>query len=145
MKAWRRRVKRLRPRGIIFPTFWMTVEGGYRRSVGSSTNTGPGMPDWQTWRALRTAGTMSATQLQVVLHLTMLFMRLMWSMSWREPLPLRMVPVAPPSTTTALSAILAFWTAVTVLVTPGPAVTHATPGRPVSRHAASAANTLVTS
>eukprot|EP00961_Rhodomonas_salina_P016262 218939-Rhodomonas_salina.1 len=33
------------------------------------------------------------------------FMRLMWSMSWREPLPLRMVPVAPPSTTTALSAI----------------------------------------
>ena len=42
-------------------------------------------------------------------------------------------------------AICAFLTAVSVLVTPGPAVTAATPGRPVRRAVASAAKTAVAS
>ena len=56
-----------------------------------------------------------------------------WLMSCSAPLPLSILEVAPPRITTADSAIDAFFTAVTVLVTPGPAVTHATPGTPVRR------------
>jgi hypothetical protein len=67
------------------------------------------------------------------------------SMSCSAPRPLVRVAAAPPSSTMGDSAIWAFFTAVTVLVMPGPAVTHATPGMPVSRATASAANTAVAS
>ncbi len=66
-------------------------------------------------------------------------------MSCRAPRPLRMPAAAPPNSTMGDSAIWAFLTAVTVLVTPGPAVTTATPGTPDSRALASAAKTVVTS
>lgn len=48
-------------------------------------------------------------------------------------------------TTIALSAICAFFTAVTVFVNPGPAVTTTTPGTLLSRLAASAANAALAS
>src|SRR5262245_26199484 len=66
-------------------------------------------------------------------------------MSCSAPRPLSAVAVAPPSSTIGDWAIWAFLTAVIVLVRPGPAVTAATPGRPVSRATASAANTAVAS
>ncbi len=66
-------------------------------------------------------------------------------MSWRAPRPLSRVAAAPPNKMSGDSAICAFLTAVTVLVTPGPAVTTATPGMPESRAVASAAKTAVTS
>jgi hypothetical protein len=66
-------------------------------------------------------------------------------MSCSEPRPRRMVAVAPPSSTSGTWAIWAFLIAVMVLVTPGPAVTAATPGTPVMRATASAAKTAFTS
>lgn len=53
-------------------------------------------------------------------------------------------PAAPPMSTSGVSAIWQFLTAVMVLVRPGPAVTAATPGTPDRRATASAANTAVT-
>ena len=49
--------------------------------------------------------------------------------------------MAPPKSTSGDWAIWAFLIAVTALVTPGPAVTAATPGTPVIRAIASAAKT----
>ena len=66
-------------------------------------------------------------------------------MSCSAPRPLSRVAVAPPNSTTGDCAICAFLTAVTVLVTPGPAVTAATPIVPVIRATASAANTAFAS
>src|SRR4051812_2181809 len=66
-------------------------------------------------------------------------------MSCSEPRPLSRVAVAPPSSSTGDCAICAFFTAVTALVTPGPAVTAATPTVPVIRATASAANTALAS
>src|ERR1051325_6898166 len=66
-------------------------------------------------------------------------------MSCSAPRPLSRVAVAPPSSTTGDCAICAFLTAVTALVTPGPAVTAATPTVPVIRATASAANTALAS
>ena len=53
--------------------------------------------------------------------------------------------VAPPIRTTGDCAICAFFTAVIVFVSPGPAVTTATPGLSDNRVTASAAKTAVTS
>jgi hypothetical protein len=64
-----------------------------------------------------------------------------WSMSCSAPRPLRTVAVAPPKSTMGDCAIFAFLSAVIEFVTPGPAVTAATPGNPVMRATASAANT----
>lgn len=55
-----------------------------------------------------------------------------------------MEAAAPPISKTGDSAICAFFTAVTVLVNPGPAVTAATPTVPDILATASAANTAVT-
>ena len=59
--------------------------------------------------------------------------RVIWSMSCSAPRPCRAVGAAPATTITGDWASWAFLTAVIVFVTPGPAVTAATPGRPVSR------------
>ena len=66
-------------------------------------------------------------------------------MSCSAPRPCSAVGAAPPSSTTGDCASCAFFSAVMVLVMPGPAVTAATPGRPDSRAAASAAKTAVAS
>lgn len=66
-------------------------------------------------------------------------------MAWSAPRFCSRVLAAPPRSSTGDWAIWAFFTAVTVLVRPGPAVTATTPTVPVRRATASAANTAVTS
>ncbi len=68
-----------------------------------------------------------------------------WSISCRPPEPHRESGARPPSTTTGEPLNQAVVTALTVFVTPGPAVTTASPGFLVSRAVASAANTAVCS
>ena len=63
-----------------------------------------------------------------------------WSSSCNEPAPQRPCGARPPSTTTGEPLNHADVTADTPLVTPGPAVSAATPGRRVSLAYASAAN-----
>ena len=76
---------------------------------------------------------------------TYVFNKEIWSISWREPLPFNNVAAAPPISKTGDWAIWAFFIAVIVLVTPGPAVTIATPTESVNLETASAANTAETS
>ena len=61
------------------------------------------------------------------------------AISWSEPRPWLNVGAAPPRSTSGLCAAHAFATPVTASVTPGPAVTIATPTPRVSRAQASAA------
>ena len=65
--------------------------------------------------------------------------------AWQRARTLSTVAAAPPMRTSGDWAIWAFLTAVIVLVTPGPAVTAATPATPLSLATASAAKTAVTS
>ena len=83
--------------------------------------------------------------LTAVAHFTADFTIESWSMSCSAPRPLSRVAVAPPKISKGVCASCAFFTAVSVLVTPGPAVTAATPGTPVMRATASAANTALAS
>jgi hypothetical protein len=68
-----------------------------------------------------------------------------WAMSCSAPRPCKAVGAAPPSSSTGDCASCAFFSAVIVLVSPGPAVTAATPVVPVSRATASAAKTALAS
>jgi hypothetical protein len=92
-----------------------------------------------------TVGCSAGTVFTVVAHLVIGFMIDSASMSCSEPRPLSSVAVAPPKMMSGDCAIWAFFTAVIVFVTPGPAVTAATPIVPVMRATASAANTAFTS
>ena len=68
-----------------------------------------------------------------------------WSSSWRLPLPQRLAGARPPTTTIGEPANWACAIALTPLVTPGPAVSTASPGTRVSLPVASAANAAVCS
>ena len=68
-----------------------------------------------------------------------------WSSSWRLPLPQRFCGARPPTTTIGEPANCAWAIALTPLVTPGPAVSTASPGTRVSLPVASAANAAVCS
>ena len=68
-----------------------------------------------------------------------------WSSSWSEPLPQRFCGARPPTTTIGDPANCAWAMALIPLVTPGPAVSTASPGRRVSLPVASAANAAVCS
>jgi hypothetical protein len=98
------------------------------------------MPSAAMRRARSRYGSISDTLVQRPHHLVTGAISDIWSMSCSDPRPLSTVAVAPPRITIGCWAICAFFTAVMVLVTPGPAVTAQTPGRPVIRDAASAAN-----
>jgi len=104
--------------------------------------TGPGTPLCAQWSASSTVEPRRAIWLTLTAHLVTGFITDMVSMSCSEPRPFRIVAGAPPKISTGDCAICAFLTAVIVLVTPGPAVTAATPGMPVMRATASAANTV---
>jgi hypothetical protein len=65
--------------------------------------------------------------------------RVTQSMSCSEPMSHKIFGPAPPMTTMGIPARWALATAVTTSVTPGPAVTAHTPGRPVTRAYPSAA------
>ena len=68
-----------------------------------------------------------------------------WSSSWSEPLPQRFCGARPPTTTRGEPLNCAWATALTPLVTPGPAVSTARPGVRVSLPIASAAKAAVCS
>ena len=68
-----------------------------------------------------------------------------WSSSWSEPLPQRFCGARPPTTTSGEPLNCAWATALTPLVTPGPAVSTASPGVRVSLPIASAAKAAVCS
>ena len=68
-----------------------------------------------------------------------------WSSSCRLPMPQRFAGARPPTTTSGEPLNCAWVTALTPLVTPGPAVSTASPGTRVSLPTASAANTAVCS
>ncbi len=68
-----------------------------------------------------------------------------WSSSWRLPLPQRFCGARPPTTTIGDPANCACAIALMPLVTPGPAVSTASPGTRVSLPVASAAKAAVCS
>ncbi len=80
----------------------------------------------------RTSGTCT-------LHFVMGRISVTASMSCKEPMSQSARGPAPPMTIIGMPARCAFATAVTTSVTPGPAVTAQTPGRPVTRAYPSAA------
>ena len=106
---------------------------------------GPGTPASEATSASSTAGPRSATRFTCFTSFTCGSTSGACSMSCSAPRPCSAVGAAPPSSSTGDCASWAFLSAVMVLVMPGPAVTAATPGVPVSRAAASAANTAVAS
>ena len=124
---------------------WRIEASSYSRSTGHSMNTGPGTPDCASAKASATAGPRSRTRRIFRKRLTCGSTSGRWSMSCSAPRPCSAVGAAPPISTTGDCASCAFFSAVMVLVMPGPAVTAATPGRPDSRALASAAKTAVTS
>ena len=100
----------------------------YSRSTGHSMNTGPGTPDCASAKASSTAGPRSRTRLILKKRLTCGATSGRWSMSCSAPRPCSAVGAAPPISITGDCASCAFFSAVMVLVMPGPAVTAATPG-----------------
>ncbi len=104
-----------------------------RRSTGISTKTGPGRPV----SAVRIAvvSTSGIWRVSDTVHepLVMGLRRSTCSTSWSEPRPRRPRGAAPPISSSGLLAEYALATPVTASVTPGPAVTAATPILRVSR------------
>ena len=104
-----------------------------KRSRGISRKTGPGVLAC----AMRIAESMYSPMRRVsgtwTLHLVMDRMSETQSMSCSEPMSVRRRGPAPPMQIIGIPARCAFATAVTTSVTPGPAVTAHTPGRPVTR------------
>ena len=104
-----------------------------RRSTGISTKTGPGRPVSAVRMAVvSTSGIwrVSATDHE---PLVMGRSRPTCSVSWSAPSPRSPSGAAPPMRSTGLRAEYALATPVTASVTPGPAVTTATPILRVSR------------
>ena len=129
----------------LFENSFLISSSGYNKSIGSSIKIGPGTPDFASLSAFWTTGTISRTFLTETAFLTYFLNNESWSISCREPFPFNKVAAAPPKRTSGDCAICAFLTAVTVFVTPGPAVTTATPTESVILETASAANTVVAS
>ena len=104
-----------------------------RRSTGISTKTGPGLPVSAVRMAVvRTSGICRVSD-TVQEPLVMGLRRSTCSTSWSEPSPRRPRGAAPPIRSRGLRAEYALATPVTASVTPGPAVTAATPMLRVSR------------
>jgi len=108
-------------------------------SQGISRNTGPGRPARARRNArARKLGTRSGEGIRSD-HLVIPAKSWVCGISWSEPRPWLKVGAAPPSSTRGELAAQAFATPVTASVTPGPAVTIATPTPRVRRAQASAA------
>mmetsp|Transcript_46243 Transcript_46243/g.100267 ORF Transcript_46243/g.100267 Transcript_46243/m.100267 type:complete len:200 (+) Transcript_46243:694-1293(+) len=67
--------------GSIPDASLIVTDAGQRRSMGSSTNTGPGTPDWHSMKACSIVGTSSRTVRGDADHLTIDFITDMWSIS----------------------------------------------------------------
>ena len=126
------------------PTF-AAVGGGassakfIKRSSGISRNTGPGRFERASRNAASRYSPMRSVDGTDTLHFVIERMSSTWFMSWSEPMSASARGPAPPITIIGTAARCAFATAVTVSVTPGPAVTAHTPTVPVMRDHASAA------
>ena len=114
-------------------------------SIGTSTNTGPRCDEPA---AVKASCMPAATSPAVGIVRASLAIGAMiggWSSSCRLPLPQRFCGARPPTTTIGEPANWAWAMALIPLVTPGPAVSTASPGRRVSLPVASAANVAVCS
>jgi hypothetical protein len=114
-------------------------------SIGTSTKTGPRCEAPATANASSSPAATSAAVCNVLESLATGAMIGGWSSSWSEPVPQRLAGARPPTTTIGEPANWAWATALTPLVTPGPAVRTARPGLRVSLPVASAANAAVCS
>jgi hypothetical protein len=114
-------------------------------SRAMSRNTGPRWGSAARSRARPTRPGTSATSPTVPACLVTVATSGGWSSSWRLPAPQRPVGALPPRTRTGDPLKWAVVTALIPLVTPGPAVSTASPGRRSSLAMASAANTAVCS
>ena len=114
-------------------------------SIGTSTKTGPRWGDPAvvnaSWNPSSTASAVWTVRADFEIELRIGG----WSSSWRLPLPQRLAGARPPTTTIGEPANCAWAIALTPLVTPGPAVSTASPGTRVSLPVASAANAAVCS
>ena len=101
-------------------------------SLGTSTSTGPGRPVVATWNASATTRGMSAASVMSQLCLVMSIVTPVMGHSWKASVPIAVEATWPVITTMGIESIAASASGVTMLVAPGPLVTMATPGRPVT-------------
>ena len=101
-------------------------------SFGMSTRTGPGRPVVAMWKASRIVRGMSAAEVTRKLCLVTDWVIPVVSHSWKASLPMAAVGTWPVMTTSGMESMKASHNGVTMLVAPGPLVTMATPGRPVT-------------
>src|SRR6478672_6547318 len=114
-------------------------------SIGTSTNTGPRCEERAVVKAWCIPSRTSPAVWRVRASLETDVRIGGWSSSWRLPLPQRLAGARPPTTTIGEPANCACAMALTPLVTPGPAVSTASPGTRVSLPVASAAKAAVCS
>ena len=115
------------------------------RSIGKSRNTGARWGVRPAATAATTSEPIASVLFTVVDTLVIGASTGTWSNSCSEPAPQRPSGARPPSTTSGEPRNQAPVTALTPLVTPGPAVSTATPGRRVSLAIPSAAKVAVAS
>ena len=101
-------------------------------SLGTSTSTGPGRPVVATWKASATTLGRSWASVTSQLCLVMSIVTPVMGHSWKASVPMAVVATWPVITTMGIESIMASASGVTMLVAPGPLVTMATPGRPVT-------------
>ena len=109
-------------------------------SSGKSRNAGPGWSRCITPQASSISPGISAVEPAVAASLTSGRTNGTWSISCSEPWPQRIAGARPPSTSTGEWFCCADAIALIPLVTPGPAVSAATPGSRVTFAQPSAAN-----
>jgi hypothetical protein len=114
-------------------------------SMGTSTNTGPRCEERAAVKASSMPGRISAAVCSVRASFDTEATMGGWSSSCRLPLPQRLAGARPPTTTMGEPANCACAIALTPLVTPGPAVSTASPGIRVNLPVASAAKAAVCS
>ena len=114
-------------------------------SNGTSKNTGPVLGESALARAATVARYASSADWSVVACLVIVRTRGGWSSSCNEPIPQRASGARPPTSSSGLSLEWAAATAEIAFVTPGPAVTVATPHWRVTFDQPSAAKVAVCS
>ncbi len=100
-------------------------------SLGISTSTGPGRPDFAILKALRMVFASDSTSLTMKLCFVIGIVTPAISTSWKESLPRRLTPTLQVIATKGTESIYAVAIPVTRLVAPGPLVAKQTPTLPV--------------
>ena len=123
----------------------MTAARSKNWSTGMSTKQGPRGAETAEARAAATSGAMSSVVAAVTARFVTSATIATWSTSWSDPVPHREAGARPPITTIGEPEKKALVMALMPLVTPGPAVRAATPGRRVTLAQPSAAKPAVCS